>query len=105
MMMTVEQELQMLMNKYGKTEVISSMKDFLEKDVSNEQQREWNALAPRYGLPQNLFNTSFNHNGHTFFLKEIKPNNRKYPIIAERDDGRSYKFPVSMISGLFNRTQ
>ena len=101
--MTVEQELQMLINKYGKIEVISSMKDFLEKDISNEQQREWNALAPRYGLPQNLFNASFRHNGHTFFLREIKPNNRKYPVIAERDDGRSYKFPSDMVKSFFTK--
>lgn len=100
--MTVEQELQILMNKYGKTEVISSMKDFLEKDISNEKQREWQMLAPRYGLSPNLYNATFSHNGHTFFLKEIKPSNRKYPIIAERDDGRGYKFPVSMITGLLN---
>jgi hypothetical protein len=99
--MTAEQELQMLVNKYGKVEAMLAMKDFISNENDNIQQNDWAALAPRYGLSPNLFNASFSSNGQMFFLKEIKPSNRKYPIIAERDDGKSYKFPVEVIKGFF----
>jgi len=95
--MTVEQELQILMNKYGKMEVVSCFKSVLEEEVLNEKKDAWRRLAPRYGLSPNIYNTSFNYKGSVFYLKEIKPKNRKYPIIAERDDGVSFKFTPSLI--------
>lgn len=99
--MTIEQELQALSNKYGEKAFINAINDYLSKSQENEEEKEWEHLAPMYGLPSHLYNTSFHHGRHYFFLKSIKPNNRKYPIIATRDDGKSFKFPPDIIKSYF----
>ena len=103
--MTPEQELKMLSDKYEKMLLIKAMRDFIEAEDSNMEQKNWSMMAPRYGLDASLYNARFFNNGHFFFLKEIKPSNRKYPIIAERDDGKSYKFPPDMIQRFFKKVE
>lgn len=100
-MATLEQEINLLANKHGKLALREAMTNFLEKEKDTELSYDWAALAPRYGLDVHLFGATFNHGQHSFTLKEIKPSNRKYPIIADRDDGKSFKFPVDMIKGFF----
>ena len=99
--MTVEQEIQGLINKYSKQEVLNAVNNFVSNEQEKEQKENWNHLAPMYGLPENLFNSKFQHNGRTFFLKDIKPRNRKYPILANREDGRTYKLPVDLVKSYF----
>ena len=59
--------------------------------------------ADRVGAPRDLWGKKFMYMGRgriqteTYTVVDIKPRNRKYPIIATRDcDGASYKFPVKI---------
>lgn len=60
------------------------------------------AKARRVGVPADVWNKKFNWTSRstrflpeTFTVNDIKPRNRKYPILATRDsDGKPFKFAV-----------
>ena len=57
-------------------------------------------LSKRYGFTQNMVGMEFTSGltSGTFRIVGFKPQNRKYPILAERlSDGASYKFPPSHV--------
>lgn len=95
--MTAEQELNLLANKYGEIALTEAAKDYISKVKSNEEKQHWDTLCLSYGLKPEDFNRQFTDGKNVFFLRAIKPNNRKYPIIAERTDGRMYKFTVDIL--------
>lgn len=95
--MTVEQEINLLANKYGELALTEAVKDYLSKVKSNEEKKQWDALCLSYGLKPEDFNRQFTYGKNIFFLRAIKPNNRKYPIIAERADGKAFKFTTDII--------
>ena len=101
--MTVEQEINLLANKYGELAVMEAVKNFTQKKVDQELQDRWNMICLSYGLMTQDFNAQFSNGKDTFYLREIKPNNRKYPIIANRSDGRSYKFTVDAVKMYLGR--
>lgn len=95
--MTVEQELNLLANKYGNVALEEAVKDYLSKSVNNMLKQKWDSICLHYGLQTQDFNRQFSNGREVFYLKEIKTSNRKYPIIAERADGKMFKFPVDVI--------
>jgi len=49
------------------------------------------------GFTQNVIGMEFEGRNGKYKITEIKTKNRKYPVIAVGSDGKSYKFPVSMV--------
>ena len=49
------------------------------------------------GFTQNIIGMSFTGTNGTYIITEIKTRNRKYPIIAESSNGKSYKFSVPSV--------
>jgi hypothetical protein len=54
-------------------------------------------LSKRYGFSQNIIGMEFTSPSGTFIVDGFKTGNRKYPILATRTDGKSYKFHPSQI--------
>lgn len=54
-------------------------------------------LSKRYGFVQNVIGMEFVSPSGTFVINGFKTSNRKYPILATRSDGKSYKFHPSQI--------
>lgn len=60
-------------------------------------EKQFHEYSAHYGLEPDHFGASFKSNGKTFTISGIKPNNRKYPIIAEDERGVSYKFAARSV--------
>jgi len=54
-------------------------------------------LSKRYGFTQNIVGMEFVSPSGTFIIDGFKTSNRKYPILATRNDGKAYKFHPSQI--------
>lgn len=52
------------------------------------------------GFTQDIIGMEFTKGGQKYKISEIKTRNRKYPVIAEREDGASYKYSVTYIKSL-----
>lgn len=50
------------------------------------------AWCSLFGFSQDDLGKTFTSNGKTFTISGMKPNNRRYPIIATDSDGKAYKF-------------
>lgn len=64
--------------------------------VSNKA-TEFEAKAKIIGVDPTWYGRRFSSNGKMFTICNIKPSNRKYPIIAETSTGTSYKFPIKQV--------
>lgn len=58
-------------------------------------------LSKKYGFTQNIIGMEFTSPSGTFIVDGFKTANRKYPILATRTDGKSYKFHPSQILKYF----
>lgn len=57
-----------------------------------------------YGLPQGIFGKSFESMGALYKIINIRPNSRKYPIIAEDlANGRKFKFSAQRVKLLLDQ--
>lgn len=63
----------------------------------DRQKIEFCALASLFDLNDDDYLKPFTFNGKHFRLCGIKPNNRKYPIIAMDDNDQKYKFEASVL--------
>jgi hypothetical protein len=57
-------------------------------------------LSKSYGFNKNIIGEKFTIQGKSLEVKSFKTRNRKYPIIAETIDGRSFKLSPAQIKGL-----
>ncbi len=48
-----------------------------------------------FNLTPDDYGQTFQSNGKTFTISGLKPNNRKYPVIATGPGGKQYKFPAN----------
>ena len=62
--------------------------------------REFELLAPRFGLAAGDFRRLFRSGGERYQLVALKPANRKYPVIGLDARGRRYKFPLAVLADL-----
>lgn len=59
--------------------------------------------APLIGLkPDDLFRV-FNFRGDSYKLVGYAPKSRKFPILARRSDGRTFKFPEDSVKSLIRQ--
>ena len=61
-------------------------------DVLNKASEDFKLFAGVYGMKPEDFGKSFKANGHTYTICGLKPRSDKYPIIAQREDGKKFKF-------------
>lgn len=54
-------------------------------------------LAVMYGLSPDDIGKIFVNAGQEFTICGLAPKARRFPILAKRADGKSYKFPVDMV--------
>ena len=66
--------------------------------VVNTRQREDYLMHCSFlGLNKDWIDKEFAHNGSIFKITGLKPKSRKYPVMAERTDGKTFKFPTDLI--------
>jgi hypothetical protein len=66
-------------------------------EVLSREAEDFKMFATVYGLKAEDFGKSFKSNGHTFKIVGLKPKSGKYPVLAEREDGRKFKFGTEHI--------
>ena len=54
-------------------------------------------ISKRYGFEENIIGKSFTNKRGTHKITEFKTSNRKYPIITECTDGKSYRMATSQV--------
>lgn len=59
-------------------------------------EKQFHEFSAWFGLTAKDYGRTFLSNGKTFSISGIKPNNRKYPILASHN-GQTYKFTADAI--------
>jgi hypothetical protein len=63
-----------------------------------QKSSEDDKLSKQLGFTQNIIGEEFkSRTGKIYSIVEIRPRNRKYPIIGKSRTGRLYKFPTSHV--------
>lgn len=70
------------------------MGEVAEKKYAND--------AKLLGLPADIIGKTFNLRASTYTIKRVDLNKIKYPVIAENQNGKSFKFGVEDIKQLMN---
>lgn len=63
----------------------------------------FNHYAARYGLTPEDFGATFTSKSHLYEICGLKPRSKKYPILAKRMDGKTFKFSASHIKLLMGK--
>lgn len=58
------------------------------------------AHALSFGLAPDDFGAEFMYKGNCFRIADVRPNARRYPIVATRQDGKRYSFSAGFIKAL-----
>lgn len=66
-------------------------------EVKTKDAEHFKTYAILYGLKEEDFGKSFKSNGHTYKIVGLKTKSGKYPVIAEREDGKKFKFGLEYI--------
>lgn len=69
-------------------------------EVNTKEAMDFRAYASRYGMVPSDLGRSFRNNGYSWTITGCKPRSPRYPIIAERVDGKRFKFSASLVKGL-----
>lgn len=56
--------------------------------------KTWNMVAAKWGFKPEHFGRRFVFKGRTYTALSITPGRVRYPLDAERDDGKRFKFPA-----------
>lgn len=59
---------------------------------------DFKRYAKSFGLEPDLLGTSFSYSGDHYTIVGMKPRAPKFPVIAERTDGKRFKFPADVVS-------
>lgn len=70
------------------------------KDAAPREMSEFAAYAHIYGLAESDLGATFHFNGNTYRVAGLKGSSRKYPILAQRSDGKTFKFPASTVKAM-----
>lgn len=65
--------------------------------VVSKAAEDFNRYAQMFGLEPSDLGREFTHRGRRYTITGLKPRSHTYPIVATRDDGKSFKFPVSAV--------
>lgn len=70
--------------------------------VNTKEADDFRRYAMRWGLEKTDLGASFRREGIEYTITGAKPRSKKYPILATRPDGRTFKFGASTISRYLN---
>lgn len=59
--------------------------------------QRFDLTAHRLDLPKGLYNKEITFQDETFVIKDLNIRAKKYPIIAQGEDGKNYKLPPSAV--------
>jgi hypothetical protein len=71
-------------------------------EAKTKEAESFKLFATAYGLKGEDFGKSFKSNGHTYKICGLKTKSGKYPVLAEREDGRKFKFGAEHIKLVLN---
>jgi hypothetical protein len=72
-----------------------------KRRLMREGAEDFAAYAPQYGLKPSDLGKKFFFRGRQYTIVGWKPRSFKYPVLAQRDDGRVFKFrPATVKRGL-----
>lgn len=69
--------------------------------VESREAESYRLFCSYHVLPANLLNQTTLYKNRKWELVGLKPNSHKYPVLMKRDDGRIFKFPVSLVKTIF----
>ena len=72
----------------------------IPQDGLTPEQREFNQLAPSFGLQDSDYGRTLLYNRNKYQLIGFKLRNRKYPVIAKSSRGALYKLPLEALEYL-----
>jgi hypothetical protein len=64
-------------------------------EVVTKEALDYDHNRARRGLPER--GTQFTSRGTLYTITGFKPRSRKYPVLATRADGRTFKFPIDAV--------
>ena len=68
--------------------------------VETREVRDFKLLAPVYGFEESDLGREFKAGGKTYKIVGCLSRATKAPILAERSDGKQFKFPAAMVKSL-----
>ena len=107
----IEEALYIIKEKYGLSELIIDNIYFnpysfsakitgktRKYETENIKESQAKFFALRYGLPENIIDTTFTMDNMKFRIVDVQPKNTKYPLIAHcLANEKDYKFSVAEI--------
>ena len=70
---------------------------------ANSGEATFKKYASLYDLKDDDFGTTFTARGRRYTVSGIAPTRRSKPILATRDDGKEFVFPVAYVLGALGR--
>lgn len=70
--------------------------------VLNREAQDFKRFAPLFGLAPGDLGRTFKLGGRTYTVSGCKSRGYKNPIIADRDDGKRFKFPSETVRALLS---
>ena len=65
-------------------------------EIVSKEALDYERYRDMYELPE--LGTTFQNRGQTYTITGLKPRSHKYPVLAERADGKTFKFPRSAVT-------
>lgn len=71
--------------------------------AETEEVSNWKNLCTRWGFEVDDLGKEFTLQGKTYKITGLKPRRHRYPISADRLDGKGFKFPAYVVLGAICR--
>ncbi len=81
----------------GGTYVDTSFRTKVEFLTADAAEQDWRRVAALVGLHPDDFGRSFTVHGDTYRVVGINLRAQRFPVIAEREDGRRFKFAATAV--------
>ena len=69
--------------------------------VQTKERQDYERFHASCGLPGDLLDGQFVYNNKVYTVIGLKPRSKKYPVLAEREDGKVFKFGANFINSVF----
>ena len=81
----------------GKTATVKVEIAIINEDgtVASKAAQDYRLYQEMRDLPD--LGTTFRSGGRTYRISGFAPRSTRFPVLAERDDGKTFKFPVSTV--------
>lgn len=77
--------------------IVVSRVDAETGEAMTPARRDFERYCGIFGLEPGDLGATFKSRGRTYTIVGLKTRARTYPILAERDDGQSFKFPADAV--------